>query len=159
MAWHRPGAKPTQRQQQFADFAGLRRALARETDDFITDLVFLRNAGFRSLMSADYTIGNAELATFYGVPPPETESGVIDLRSVPRRGLLNQAAFLAVNASPVSPFAGQTRGAFPDTGSLCIDPGDPAELMINIAPPVVDHTKTTRQRFEQHNAGSCARLL
>jgi hypothetical protein len=127
----------------------------RESDDFIDEVVFARNGDFRLLMGADFSVGSAELAAFYGAPEPPASPGIIDLSSVPRRGLTNLGAFLATYATPEFP-SPIRRGARFLTQALCIDPGDPNTLLLRVELPPLDSTKTTRERFEAHNQAPCA---
>ena len=128
---------------------------ARESDDFIDEVVFARRGDFRLLMGADFTVGSAELAAFYGAPEPATSPGIIDLSGVPRRGILNLGAFLATYATPEFP-SPIRRGARFLTQALCIDPGDPNALLLRVELPPLDSSKTTRERFEAHNQAPCA---
>jgi hypothetical protein len=127
----------------------------KESDDFIDEVVFARNGGFTLLMGADFTVGSAELATLYGAPVPTSSPGIIDLTGVRRRGISNLGAFVATYATPEYP-SPVRRGARFLTQALCVDPGDPNALLLRVELPPLDSTKTTRQRFEQHNQAACA---
>lgn len=127
---------------------------ARESEAFVDEVVFERGGGFALLIGADFTVGGAELAATYDAPGPEVEPGIIDLSSVPRRGLLNRGAYLATNAGPTHP-SPVKRGVRFLTQVLCIEPGNPAELMLQVTLPVVRPAETRRQRFEQHDQAPC----
>jgi hypothetical protein len=122
----------------------------READAFIDEVVFERSAGFELLLGADFTVGSSLLAETYGAPPPSTDPGVIELTNVPRRGILNLGAFVVSYTTPVK------RGVRVLTQTLCLDPGDPAALMIQTTLPPLNATKTRRERFEEHSQGICA---
>ena len=106
-----------------------------------------------SLLGADWTIGGSALAEFYGVDVPD--SGLL-LQVTPRRGILNQGAFLSVQAhayesSPV------LRGALIARRLACIPIPDPSTLGISVVSPPSDPALTTRQRFDAHVSNpSCA---
>jgi hypothetical protein len=129
--------------------------LDKESNDFIEEVVFTRRGDFEMLIGADFTVGDAWLAEFYGAPPPSTEPGIIDLSGLPRKGLLNRGAFLASYATPTFP-APVKRGARVLSQALCLDPGDPNAVMLRIALPPPNSAKTTRQRFEEHSQAACA---
>lgn len=127
----------------------------KESSDFVDEVVFARKGDFKLLMSADFTVGGPELAAFYGVPPPNADIGILDLTGVPRRGIMNRGAFLASYATPEFP-SPVKRGARFLTQVLCVDPGDPDALMLRLALPTPNASKSTRQRFEAHGQGGCA---
>jgi hypothetical protein len=126
-----------------------------ESNEFIEEVLFNRKGNFQLLLDADFTVGGPELAEFYGAPPPDADPGIIDLKGLPRRGLLNRGAFLASYATPDFP-APVRRGARFLTQVLCLDPGDPNALMIRLTLPPPNAAKTTRQRFEEHTLTGCA---
>lgn len=133
---------------QFPDFRP--HLLDDESGAFLDEALFTRDGSFQTLMNADFTVGTSELADFYGAPPPSSEPGLIDLSSTPRRGIVNLGAFLISHETPIR------RGARFLTQVLCINPGDPATLGLQISLPPPSPTKTRRQRFEEHNQSECA---
>ncbi len=129
-------------------------AFDQESNDFVDEVVFARKGDFRMLMGAAFTVGTSSLADTYGAPQPSVDPGLIDLSSVPRRGIFNLGAFLATNATLELP-SPVKRGARFLTQALCIDPGDPNALKLNITLPPSNSSQTTRQRFEAHAQGAC----
>lgn len=84
-------------------------------------------------------------------PPAPVSQGLTALYgSAPRKGILTQAAFLSVLASPTetSPVR---RGNAILKKLLCVDLPLPTGLMVNIVPPAPDPTQTTRERFSRHS--------
>jgi Protein of unknown function (DUF1592)/Protein of unknown function (DUF1588)/Protein of unknown function (DUF1595)/Protein of unknown function (DUF1587) len=143
--------------QKFQQYEALRPKMEAEADAFIDEVVFTRKGDFKMLLGADFTVGSQEIASLYGADPPNG-TGIIDLNTVksgPRRGILNQAAFLTVNASAIeaSPVR---RGVHVMTQALCLDPGDPNALSLMVVPPAPDPNLTVRQRFEAHAVPACA---
>ncbi|MEL7305629.1 MAG: DUF1592 domain-containing protein [Myxococcota bacterium] len=76
----------------------LRSALERETYDFV-DYVYDEGDGtVQTLLSADFTVGDARVAAHYGVDGPSTDVGRFDLPPE-RRGLLTQGSLLAMRGT------------------------------------------------------------
>jgi hypothetical protein len=129
----------------------LRPLWRRETEAFVTDVVFDGDGDLASLLAAPYTMVNAELAEFYGVTPgPQTdEFERIDLDPSRGAGFLSHASVLATNAytyrsSPVH------RGKFVREQLLCqILPPPPPDAVVE--PPQIDPSATTKEQFAQHS--------
>lgn len=140
--------------QRGAAFADLRPSIEAETAAFVKRAIEKDGARIDTLLAADFTVVDAPLATFYGLPGPGEQS----LVGTPRRGVLSQAAFLATKAhenytSPVK------RGAATLSKLLCTDlplpQGDVGKAAM--APLPADPTLTTRERFKQHSTNqACA---
>jgi len=127
-------------------FDELRPQMVKETDSFINEVLYSDDASLKKLLSADYTVAESGLASFYGAT---MASPRVSLSSTRRRGILNQASFLAVHgkdseSSPVK------RGVSILKKIMCIEFPTPAELNINVVPPDPDPNATTRQRFAKH---------
>jgi hypothetical protein len=134
-------------------------AMKQETLRVIEDLVFSRDADYRSLFDQKDTFVNGELAALYGVPAPS--GGEFQRVSLPasahRAGLLGHAGVLAArdHSDETSP---TRRGLFVLTRLLCEDLPlmPPAGLQI---PQPPGGLITARQRLQEHatNAvcGSC----
>lgn len=134
----------------------------REAEAFIDHVVFRDEGTLARLLTAPYTLMNAELAAFYGATGPAgAEFEVVPLDGTLRAGLLSQGALLAHHAQPLqtSPVH---RGKFIRESLLCqfLEP-PPADLVIQ--PPDLDPNLTTRERFNQHSAdrscSGCHRLM
>ncbi len=93
------------------------------------------------------------MASFYGATTADKR---VNLAGVRRRGIINQAAFLAVHgndteSSPVK------RGVSVLKKLMCLEFPSPTELNIAVVPPPADPNATTRQRFAQHGSDpACA---
>lgn len=137
--------------------AELKTTWRRETMAFVDDVILDGAGDLGTLLSAPYTMMNADTAAFYGISggPTGAEFERVDLDPTQRAGLLTQPSLLAVNAhvdqtSPVH------RGIFVRERLLC-QPISPPPPNVNAVPPPVDSSATTRERFSQHsNDASCA---
>ncbi|WP_437681276.1 DUF1592 domain-containing protein [Sorangium sp. So ce131] len=147
---------------------GIGSLLRAETEAFLDHVVFEDDAGdVATLLSAPYSLMNAELRAFYGLGAPAGGAGapdafeVVPLDPAQRAGVLTHASLLAVHAKPdqSSPIH---RGKFVRERLLCQTlPPPPAN--IEIRPPEVKPGIPTRRGFEQHadNPGcaGCHRLM
>jgi hypothetical protein len=127
-------------------FDELRPQMVKETEAFINEVLYSDDASLKKLLSADYTVAESGLTSFYGAT---MASPRVSLASTRRRGILNQASFLAVHgkdseSSPVK------RGVAILKKIMCIEFPTPAELNIKVVPPDPDPNATTRQRFAKH---------
>lgn len=131
----------------------LRSAWRAETLAFVSDVVFDGEGDLHTLLTAPYTMMNAELAAFYGAPF-EGGEGSTTLERTPtdpsqRAGVLTQASVLAAHAKPnqSSPIH---RGKFVREQLLCqLLPAPPNDVEIEL--PALDPSLTTRERFDQHS--------
>jgi hypothetical protein len=143
----------------YPKFAGLKDAMKREADAFVTEVMWKTSHDIGELLSADWTIAEGPLATMYR---GTTMGARVSLAAVPRRGVLNQGAFLAVygHANESGPVL---RGVAMLRRIACIEMPSPTSLNIQVVPPIPDPTKTTRQRFTAHTTdamcASCHRKI
>lgn len=133
----------------------------QETETFIEHVIFDDDASLQTLLTAPYTMANAELANFYGLVAPAGSGFERVGTGAERGGLLTQGSLLAHHAQPLqtSPVH---RGKFVREALLCqFPPAPPADLIIE--PPELDAGLTTRERFNQHSAdpecAGCHRLM
>jgi hypothetical protein len=122
----------------YPDFPNLKPAMVTETDTFINAVMMSGTPTVGELLSREYTPEDQGLAAFYsrGSGPP-------------RRGLLNQGAFLSVYAH-AHESAPVLRGVAVLRRVACLEVKSPTELNINVVPPVPDPSKSTRQRYAIH---------
>jgi hypothetical protein len=140
----------------YPTFETLKPEIAAEPDAFFTHLIAESTGTVGELFAADWTVAGPNLADFYGVPRAAGGTGRVSLAGTTRRGLLNQAAFLAVNAH-AHESAPVFRGVEVLKRVMCRPPLSPTALNIMVVPPVPDPNKTTRERFEIHSTDpSCA---
>jgi hypothetical protein len=143
--------------------AALKTTWRAETMAFVNDVIFEGNGDVETLLTAPYTMMNADVAAYYGVSggPTGADFEHVDLDPSQRAGLLTQPSILAVNAhadqtSPVH------RGKFVRERLLC-EPIAPPPPNVKAVPPPVDPSATTRERFAQHDAdpvcGKCHKLM
>jgi hypothetical protein len=129
----------------------IRNAMIAEADAFVNAVVFSGTRTFAELFEADYVYVNDVLAPFYGLPavagpqPRRVPAGAARSRG----GLLTLGAVVGMHAhsnesSPVR------RGAFVRTRLLCQTLQPPPENL-NIMPPGLDPSLTTRERFARHS--------
>ncbi|WP_437593196.1 DUF1592 domain-containing protein [Sorangium sp. So ce1000] len=146
---------------------GLPALLRAETEAFLDHVVFEDDAGdVATLLTAPYSLMNAELRAFYGLGPADGaeapgELSVVPLDPARRAGFLTHASVLSVLAKPdqSSPVH---RGKFVRERLLCQTlPPPPAD--VDIQPPPVRDGIPTRRRFERHSedpgCAGCHRLM
>jgi hypothetical protein len=138
----------------FPRFAAIKPAMRGEASMFYDD-TFWRVGTADTLFLADYTFMNTALAGFYGVGAPAgTGFQKVQLDPAKRLGFLTQAAWLSGHAHENQTDPVQ-RGKFVREQLLCQQmPAPPSN--INVQPPAVTPTTTTRQRFEAHRQAACA---
>ena len=131
--------------------AEIREAMTEETRRLTAD-VASTGGGFGELLTADHTFLTAELATFYALPAPSVGAdgwGRVSLPPERAGGLLSQGAVLATHALPTSS-SPIHRGVMVRERLLCQHlPPPPADL--NISPPPVDPSLSTRERYAAHS--------
>jgi Protein of unknown function (DUF1592)/Protein of unknown function (DUF1588)/Protein of unknown function (DUF1595)/Protein of unknown function (DUF1587) len=146
----------TDQRDKVSDFAGVREKLVEEARQFLERVVYADRGGLEQLLTAPYTVIDAQLASYYGLPAPAAPGfGVVLRPSGQGVGLLALGAVLADrsqsgNSSPTK------RGILVRRKLLCLD--------IPVQPPVVPDLpgpgagwRTTRQRFEiSHAVAACA---
>jgi hypothetical protein len=139
----------------------LRDLMKKETAAFLDDLMFKGDGLLATLLQADYTFVNSQLAPFYGVTATGTTFVKVKLPAGQRVGFLGQASFLAMHAKPnqSSPIE---RGKFIREQLFCQDLPPPPNN-IEIVPPMIKAGESTRQRFAVHTAnpmcGGCHMLI
>jgi hypothetical protein len=127
----------------------------QEAESFVAE-VWKGGGRLDSLLTAPYSMVNAELATLYGVrgvTGPELRK--VDLDPTQRAGVLTQLGLLAAKAGPdqSSPIF---RGVFVREQMFC-QPLPPPPPEANAEPPLLDAKMTTKERFAAHRANpSCA---
>jgi hypothetical protein len=133
----------------------VRNAMVAEADAFVDYVTFEGGGTFKDLFKADYVFANDVLSTFYGLPAVAGTAMQKVAGGANRGGLLTLGAVLGMMAhsnesSPVR------RGVFVRQRLLCQSlPPPPANL--NIVPPGLDATLTTRVRFMKHSSDpACA---
>ena len=125
-------------------------AMTEETRRFIADLVW-NDKDFTEIYTAEYGYVNAELARIYGVPAPSKEFDKVSFPAGSERaGLLGQALFLTLTASP-SDTSPTSRGLFVREHFLCQHVADPPPGVSTNLPPVTQaKPQTNRQRLGMH---------
>jgi hypothetical protein len=125
--------------------------MQQETQTFLDDVVWTENGSLATYFTAPFTFVNGPLAQYYGMTGVTGSAfAKAPLDGTHRGGLLTLGGFLSVQAktnqtSPVQ------RGKFVREQLLCqqLPPPPPN---IQIKPPALSATLTTRQRFAQHSA-------
>jgi hypothetical protein len=144
----------------------LRTAMSEETKRFVNHVVRGGEGTLTELLTGKFTFASPELAAFYGLPAPTGAPDAagfaqVELDGTPRGGLLTQGSLLTTHARPnaSSPIH---RGKLVRERLLCqaLPPPPPG---LNVQPPPVDPTKTTRERYAAHATVepclSCHRLV
>jgi hypothetical protein len=133
--------------------------LRTEAETFLDYVVWDGDGTLAAALTAPYTFVNGALAQYYGMTGASIPTGDdfvrVDVDPSRRAGFLTQGGLVALlsKANQTSPVQ---RGKFVREQLLCDDlPPPPAG--VDITPPELSATLTTRQRFEQHSADpSCA---
>jgi hypothetical protein len=129
----------------------LRAAMRAETPAFVEHVLWSGDGRLSTLLTSSLGFTTAPLAALYGVTQPSGAGlGRVTLPPQQRAGLLTQAGFLAVHALP-NQSSPVTRGKFVRERFLCQEPPAPPPNL-NVTPPEVDATRSTRERFAQHTA-------
>ncbi|MEM6992287.1 MAG: DUF1592 domain-containing protein [Myxococcota bacterium] len=135
----------------------VRDAMLNETTRFADWVIRNDDARLETLLTASYSFVEGPLFELYGMTPPADHDPTqpVELDPTQRAGLLTQAGVLAMHAhadqsSPIR------RGKLVRENLLCT-PLAPPPPDVDIVPPPIDPTATTRERFEQHRADpACA---
>jgi hypothetical protein len=135
----------------------LRDDMASESKNLIVE-AFHGNGSFGSLLTADHTFLNAELATFYGLDA--TGLGT-DFKSVPLGGSSGRDPGLLATGTILNGYARPDmssptqRGHLVRTRMLCQDIAPPPAGLDTMFKPSTQ-VETTRQHFEnEHSVGTC----
>lgn len=142
--------------------AALFASMRQETELFLADVFWSGPSFRRRLFTGNVSFLDGRLAAHYEIDGPTGDAFErVELDGVERTGLLTQGSILSLLAKPYES-APVTRGAFVRRVLLCQALPDPP-ANVDITPPEVDPTRTTRERFEQHRSdpvcASCHRLL
>lgn len=134
----------------------------QETEAFLGHVIFDEHGSVADMLTAPYSMMNADLAAFYGVQGPSSSTfEKVMLDPARRGGLLTQASILALYAKP-NQSSPVHRGKFVRERLLCqgLPPPPPN---IKIVAPEVKPGSTTRERFAQHDKDpycySCHHLM
>lgn len=141
-------------------------SMREETQRFLADLIWERNADFRDAFDADYTFVNSALANLYGLAgAPETGFARMTLPPVTGRGgLLGQASLLSLLSHPSTTSPTQ-RGKFVRERLLCQPiAAPPAGVIASFPEPQPgEPPKTMRERLVEHQrspaCSSCHRMM
>ena len=134
----------------------LAQAMERETEMFLTELI-ASNEGISSVIDADFTFVNRQLAEHYGLEGIEGERmrRVSLPKDSPRGGLMTQASILKVtaNGTTTSPVP---RGNFVLSHILGQEPPPPPPGVAGLEPDIRG-TTTVREQLDAHrNNAVCA---
>jgi uncharacterized protein DUF1592/uncharacterized protein DUF1588/uncharacterized protein DUF1595/uncharacterized protein DUF1587/uncharacterized protein DUF1585 len=143
-------------------YDGLRALWLEETKQFVEHVVFDGEGDLGTLLTADYSMMNAELASFYGASGASGSEFVeVSLDPSQRAGIMTLPAVMAGHAKP-NQSSPVLRGKFVREQLLCqILPPPPNN--VNNTPPDVAPGSTTAEKFEQHssdpNCAPCHKLM
>lgn len=134
----------------------IRGAMVQELPAFIEHVMRSGDGRLATLLTEPIGMVTRPLAALYGVDVPAGDTpALVEFDPIQRAGILTQAGVLAVHSLPnqSSPVA---RGKLIREKLLCQSPPAPP-ANVNINPPVVDPSKTTRERFAAHTeSASCS---
>ncbi len=131
-------------------YPGLKALWRQEFELFVTDALLNGDGSLRTLLTANHSYMNKELAEFYGVDAADVPSGEafekVMLDPQFRSGVLTMGAIMATLARPDSS-SPVKRGKFVREQLMCnIIPPPPNNIVIT--PPPLDDTLTTREQYE-----------
>jgi hypothetical protein len=140
--------------QLFPRYEELRAHMLAETTAFVDEVMVYGGGSVRNLLDAGFASVDPPMARFYGL---RTWGARASLAATPRRGLLQQASFLAAHAhedetSPVK------RGDFVMRKLLCQPVPRPQELGIEVVMPAPSKTRSTRERLAAHTTNKSCRV-
>jgi len=127
-----------------------RRAMAEETREFVTHVVFDGSGKYDELLLGGYTFANDTLAPIYGLPGGIGQTMTkVDQPAERKAGLLGHGSVLAsyAHSDQTSPIR---RGVFVREYLLCQEFGQPPAAAGGV--PDIDPNATTRERFHQHTS-------
>ncbi len=131
----------------------VRRAMVEEQDAFVSHAVFEGTGKLEELFNADYVFASQPLARFYGLAGGGATAQKIPSRTTPqagpRGGVLLLGSVLGMHAHP-NESSPVRRGVFVRARLMCQTLPPPPESL-NIMPPGLDPTLTTRTRFARHS--------
>ena len=131
----------------------VRKAMVEEQDAFVSHAVFEGTGKLDELYNADYVFASQPLARFYGLAgggaTPLQIPGRTTPQAGPRGGLLLLGSVLGMHAHP-NESSPVRRGIFVRSRLMCQSLPPPPESL-NIMPPGLDPTLTTRARFARHS--------
>jgi len=141
-------------------FSGSLRPLwTEEIQAFIEHVILEGDGSLQTLLTADYSFMNEELASFYGDDVVDSVTGPefrqVQLDADRRSGFLTSAGLMATHAN-VNQSSPVFRGKFVREQLMCNTlPLPPNDLVIE--PPQLDPEKTTKEQFEEIGANpACA---
>ena len=139
--------------------SSLRGLWKEEIQTFVEQVILEGDGSLETLLTADYSFMNEELASFYGDDVVDSVAGA-EFRQVQvdperRAGFLTSAGLMATHAN-LNQSSPVFRGKFVREQLMCNTlPLPPNDLVIE--PPQLDPTKTTKEQFEEIGANpACA---
>ncbi len=136
-------------EEAFPDFDdALVASMREETRRFVGHVALDEEMDLGTLLTADFTIADARMASHYGADAPDSEWGVVALDPEQRSGVLSHASVMTQlgHTNQTSPIH---RGLFVRQRLLCASlPPPPPDLVISL--PEVDPAMSTRERFARH---------
>ena len=139
--------------------ASLRPLWKEEIQRFIEHVILEGDGSLQTLLTADYSFMNEDLAAFYGDDVLDSVTGPefrqVQLDPDRRTGLLSAAGLMATHAN-INQSSPVFRGKFVRQQLMCNTlPLPPNDLVIE--PPELDPNKTTKEQFEEIGANpACA---
>jgi len=139
-----------------AAFAAASPDMAKETRQFLQEVVFTGRGGHRDLLTAPFTTPSATLASYYGFPAPSADYAKVTRPAGRGVGVLAQGSVIASHSHEAAS-SPTLRGLLVFQRFLC---GTKPEVPPNVpalATPVAGDKLTTRARYEtQHMSAGTA---
>jgi hypothetical protein len=133
-----------------AAFAAASPDMAKETRQFLQEVVFTGRGGHKELLTADFTTPSATLASFYGFPAPSADYAKVTRPAGRGVGVLAQGSVIASHSHEAAS-SPTLRGLLVFQRLLC---GTKPEVPPNVpalAPAMPNDMITTRKRYEEQH--------
>jgi len=133
--------------------SSLRDDMRTEGELFLTEVIFEEQGGLSRLLTADFTVANANLGELYGVDGLGDDFEKVSLDGTQRAGMLTLTGFLTLMAedeqsNPIR------RGGFILHKLLCIEVPPPPDETTGVGP--MEEGLSNRERVERHTGeGTC----
>jgi hypothetical protein len=135
-----------------AAFAAASPDMAKETRQFLQEVVFTARGGHKELLTAPFTTPSAALSTFYGFPAPTPDYAKVARPAGRGLGVLAQGSVLASHSHEAAS-SPTLRGLLVFQRLLCGTKPDIPPNVPALADALPSDTTTTRARYEtQHMA-------
>lgn len=133
-----------------ASFAAASPDMAKETRQFLQEVVFNGRGGHKELLTAGFTTPSATLATFYGFPAPSADYAKLDRPAGRGVGVLAQGSVIASHSHEMAS-SPTLRGLLVFQRLLCGTKPDVPPNVPALPTAMPNDMLTTRKRYEEQH--------